>query len=112
MTSLRAVRFLWASYKAPLGGVLGALAIGTAIVVAFESFGMVHETVGRITSFGFSEGKTGSRAVVVVKVDGRIVSVPVPPNTSCEIGSVIELRRRQGVLAPQYKVALERDPCH
>lgn len=108
---LTAVRVFWAFNKATVGGLLIAFFIAAAVIASLGSFGKTQTATGRIASFGFSEGKTGSHREAVVRVGGHIANVRVPSNVSCQIGNEIALVRGRSLLGSSYKIALDPEPC-
>ena len=107
----RPIRFLIASNKAALVGLSLTLAIGVAISLLLVSVPEEGTSTGRVTSLGLTEGKTGSRPLAVVSVDGETAQVRVPRHVECRVGQRVALVRQRSLSGPRYGVAIQPRPC-
>lgn len=107
----RPIRFLIASNKAALVGLSLTLAIGVAISLLLVSVQEEGTSTRRVTSLGLTEGKTGSRPLAVVSVDGETAQVRIPRHVECRVGQRVALVRQRSLLGPRYGVAIQPRPC-
>ena len=108
---LRSIRFLLASNKAALVGLLIALGLVVAFSLVFGVFSVERASIGRVASLGLTEGKRGSRPIAVVEVDGVTAQVRIPPNIDCRTGQRVALTQQRTLLGTRYSVAIQPRPC-
>jgi co-chaperonin GroES (HSP10) len=88
-----------------LGSLVGAL------VLVRGPIGETKVRSGLVTAVGFLETEGGSRASVVVRIDGRTVRLTMPSNLDCRVGDVIQFNARRGRTAYAYSARGIATPC-
>jgi hypothetical protein len=88
-----------------LGSIVGAL------VLVRGPLGQTEVRSGVVTAVGFLETEGGSRASVVVRIDGRMVRLIMPGNRDCRVGDAIKLNARRARTAYAYSAMGIAMPC-
>jgi len=97
----------------PLGGHLGGLLLGFAIIAVVGGlfFGLTTpmgppvQVYGVVTRLGFAETDFGSRPYVIVRLEDREARVRLPRGGLCRTGDRIVLYALRAPLGVRYRVA-------
>ena len=98
--------------NAALIGLLLAVGVAAAIVVAIGVLAPPEPVVGRVTAFVVAGGgRNGIGPAAVVQVEGRSVTVRAAQSTTCQVGSEIALIRRRNLFGAIYGPAYAPGVC-